>query len=117
MSKDKVQDILRISRAEAIQALYNGFFRAKDRGAYTVKQMLAEELDELIKNTKANPKYFLVTDDYEGGGGLRREVYSTEKEAVKAAEDSPWAGDIVIKGEIVYDRFNVSKELENVSNS
>ncbi len=38
-----------ISRAEAIQALYRGFFRAKDRGVYTVKEMLAEGLDELIK--------------------------------------------------------------------
>lgn len=38
-----------LTRAEAIQALYNGFFRAKERGVYTVKEMLAEGLDELIK--------------------------------------------------------------------
>lgn len=115
MSKDKVYDILKISRTEAIQALYNVFFRAKDRGAYTVKQMLADGLDELIKNTKANPKYFLISDEWESGGGLRREFYDTKEDAIKAAIDSPWAGDIVIKGEIVYDRFNVSKELKNAS--
>ena len=115
MSKDKVYDILEISRAEAIQALYNGFFRAKDRGAYTVKEMLAEGLDELIKNTKANPKYFLIQDGWEGGGGLCREFYNTEEEAVKYVQDSFFQDDIVIKGEIVYDRFNVSKRLENAS--
>lgn len=75
--------------------------------------MLAEGLDELIKNTKANPKYFLISDEWESGGGLRREFYDAEEEAIKDAKDSPWAGDIVIKGEIVYDRFNVSKELKN----
>lgn len=40
-----------VSRTEAVQALYRGFFRAKDRGVYTVKEMLAEGLDELIKES------------------------------------------------------------------
>lgn len=58
-------------------------------------------------------KYFLISDDWEGGGGLRREVYDTKEDAIKAAKDSPWAGDIVIKGEIVYDRFGITEKLEN----
>lgn len=37
-----------ITRAEAIQKMYTGFFRAKDNGAYTVKEMLAEALNELL---------------------------------------------------------------------
>ena len=55
-------------------------------------------------------KYFLISDNWEGGGGLRREVYDTKEDAIKAAKDSPWAGDIVIKG---YDRFGITEELEN----
>lgn len=115
MSKDKVQDILRISRAEAIQALYNGFFRAKERGAYTVKQMLADGLDELIKETKAKPKYYRVCEDWEGGGGFRREVYDTEEEAVQAVKNSFFKDDIVVKGEIVYSFYDIEKEFENAS--
>lgn len=72
------------------------------------------QVEDTIKNTKANPKYFLISDGWEGGGGLRREFYDTKEDAIKAAKDSPWAGDIVIKGEIIYDRFNVSKELKNI---
>lgn len=58
-------------------------------------------------------KYFLVSDNWEGGGGLRREVYNTKEEAIKAVREDFSYDDIVIKGEIVYDRFNVSKELKN----
>lgn len=38
-----------LERSEAIQRMYKGFYRAKDNGAYTVKEMLAAALDELLK--------------------------------------------------------------------
>lgn len=38
-----------LSRPEAINKMYIGFFRAKEKGAYTVKEMLAEALNELLK--------------------------------------------------------------------
>lgn len=60
-------------------------------------------------------KYFRVSDDWEGGGGLRREVYDTAEEAIKAVQNSFFASDIVIKGEIVYDPIGAIKELENAS--
>lgn len=40
--------LMGITREEAIQKLYTGFFRAKDNGSYTVKEMLAEALNELL---------------------------------------------------------------------
>lgn len=39
------------TRAEVIQKLYIGFFKAKDRGVFTVKEMLAGALDELLKTS------------------------------------------------------------------
>lgn len=62
-------------------------------------------------------KYFLIADDWEGGGGLHKETYDTEEEAIKAVKNSFFASDIVIKGEIVYDPINASEDLENASNS
>jgi hypothetical protein len=37
------------TRAEVIQKLYIGFLKAKDRGVFTVREMLAGALDELLR--------------------------------------------------------------------
>lgn len=60
-------------------------------------------------------KYFLITDDWEGGGGLQREVYDTKEDAIKAVQNSLFQDAIVIKGEIVYDPVGATKELEYAS--
>lgn len=60
-----------------------------------------------------NQKYFRIYDNWESGGGLCRKVYNTLEGVMKAVQENFSYDDIVIKGEIVSDRFNISKELKN----